>query len=303
MVGGEILDSIVKLLRVSSQNDTDYNDVLIKLGRVICSNNNLNKGREQILNVRNEEISISKVENLGEKVFYLKIGNKQERFTFQLQKTELKEIKNVSDNIGNEIIKISNQALEKICQYINKAHILKEKNYLIEKIKNIKIKIADLDSCAEYRDGIIYISNKEEICEWIFVHEYVHALKEIIQQNMKQYDESADEIFNMSIFDEVITDLITASMGANFLDNTFKTNYMKYYDYVLEYIGLYGEESLKSYYYGYSNILSEVEKVELELFVLFMERMNVYISLGMHEYMMELGMVLECILMLWKSKI
>ena len=191
---------------------------------------------------------------------------------FEIMEYDISEIyiNNISDVNDKKIIDMINTSLEKVICYIKKSDILNEKEEIIEYIKNIPIKMGDFESPAMYKDNCIYISNLSinYICEWMLVHEYIHALAEFTNKGIE------NEKYSNSMYNETITDIITESLGAK-IPNEISSKYIYYYgETVYLFIGCMKEDVIKAYFYGYENLYEKVDENEMDLFVHSIDNIN-----------------------------
>ena len=75
------------------------------------------------------------------------------------------------------------------------------------------------------------------------------------------------ETYAFDLFNEVITDLVTATMKPKIVNNAL-SGYSLYYDLLSPYLNLFGIESIEAYYYGYDSIYKKIGKDEFDFFVL-----------------------------------
>ncbi len=163
---------------------------------------------------------------------------------------------------NKDILEIFKNAKELVIDYIQKSRILVQKDMLIREVVDIPIKYTDADLTAEYKSSTIFVNPKhsDDICEWMIVHELVHYLCELTNGGIYR------EEYPYEMFNEVMTDIITLSMGPNLPENA-ESGYAMYYDFIFAYIGCFKEEAIKAYFYGYDWIFEVVGKDEFDLFV------------------------------------
>lgn len=175
----------------------------------------------------------------------------------------------IPTNVGecnSEVLGIVKASKEKIINYINTSNILKDKEELKKYINNIPVKMADLsDDTAAMHEAVsdtIFINNLhfEAICEWMIVHELVHALCQKTNGGIE------NERYPFNLFNEVLTDIITAGMEPAIIAS-IESSYSLYYDWVYLYLGCVGIKGIEAYFYGYDKILSIIPEAELDIFV------------------------------------
>lgn len=178
-------------------------------------------------------------------------------------------------DVSDEFAPLIKSSKQKICDYINKSNVLKDKEYLKDRIQGTEFKGATYgadQTVGAYfspEDGNIYINKntqKEAICEWMFVHELVHALD--------YYTHGCDvksEKYTYTKLDETITDLITESLDPKKPENGYMSGYRPYYEIVSPYINLMGEKALNAYFYSYDEVEAELGAEEFRLYVCIIE--------------------------------
>lgn len=171
---------------------------------------------------------------------------------------------NEEDCTSRKILDLVDQSKSLVEDYIKGSSVLRDKEELISGIQDIKTKMADIKGApAMYQDGNIYISRDSEdvVCEWMIVHELVHGLAVITNGGVE------NEPYPYSLFNEVITDVITKAMKPEIMSGIL-SGYIDYHEIALTYIGVFQEEAIKAYFYGYDSIWKEKGKDEVDLFVL-----------------------------------
>ena len=179
----------------------------------------------------------------------------------------------VKDVSSNESKKIFSQSQKLIYDYIESSTILTDKTEIKSYISALKLKEAifteDIWVGAYFspEDNTIYInkSNVSHICEWMIVHELVHAIS--------YYTHGCDitkEAYAYDIFNEVLTDMITASLEPQ-VDSSIQSGYAMYYDLLYPYMNLLGAESIKAYFYGYDTVFKKINPDEFDFFVIVIE--------------------------------
>lgn len=170
--------------------------------------------------------------------------------------------------------KLITSSKELIYSYIDESTILKDKEKLKESIRNTEFKEAnytdDKNIGAFFRisDATVYINKnacEETLCQWMVVHELVHALAHYT------HDCNSDaKRYAFTTFNEVITDLITESLHPE-LPKSGASAYREVYWIMSPYINLMGEKAINAYFYNYDEIDNEIGEVELEFFVKMIE--------------------------------
>lgn len=195
-----------------------------------------------------------------------------------IQKVKVESFNDVSKAIyateevsDKKIISICNSAKEKIKKYIDTSTIIKDKDYVKQQIEGIRIMIADIDldyAVAAYYEGTINIGKDytEYVCEWMILHEYVHALAEITNEGIE------NEPYASTEFNEAMTDIITAYMEPA-IKEEIESSYIFYYYDIMSYIGCFEEDAIYAYFYGYDELYEIVEKDEFDFFVLTFDNM------------------------------
>lgn len=160
-----------------------------------------------------------------------------------------------------------------IFQYIDSSTILKDKDGIKEYIDSLNTNEAnftDDDNVGAYfshADSTLYINknNAAYVCEWMIVHEYVHAISYYTHNCSIENEEYAFNLFN-----EILTDLITSSLNPKIVDNVI-SGYSIDYSLLYPYIYLFKEDAIKAYFYGYDSIYEKIDYDEFRFFVLVIE--------------------------------
>lgn len=175
----------------------------------------------------------------------------------------------LSSKYGKIVIK----SKEIVYQYIDASTILKDKEAIKNYIDSLIAKEAtftDDDSVGayfSYTDDCLYINrdNPEFICEWMIVHELIHAISYYTHNCSIENEEYAFNLFN-----EILTDMITSSLTPK-INSKIQSGYSLYYDLLYPYINLVGQSSIEAYFYGYEIIYEQIKKEEFEFFVIVIE--------------------------------
>ena len=154
--------------------------------------------------------------------------------------------------------------------YIETSSILIDKNNIENYINSLSIKAADFtdDSAVgayfSADDSVIYVNNEisEYVCEWMVCHEYIHAIAYFTHGEI-----NLDEVpYAYSLYNEVWTDLLASSMDPE-INESIESYYKGYYTLLYPYINIFGDETIKSYFYGYDSMYQKTSKSEFDFFV------------------------------------
>ena len=175
--------------------------------------------------------------------------------------------------LSSESAKIVTKSKELVYQYIDASTILKDKEAIKNYINSLNAKeaiFADDDSVGayfSYTDDCIYINkdNSEFICEWMIVHELIHAVSYYTHNCSIENEEYAFNLFN-----EILTDIITSSINPK-THSKIQSGYSLYYDLLYPYINLVGQSAIEAYFYGYEIIYNQIKTEEFEFFVIVIE--------------------------------
>ena len=179
---------------------------------------------------------------------------------------------NVCD-ISTKHSKLVSSSKELIYEYIDASSVLNNKEELKSYIEGVSAKEAtftnedNVGAYFSYKDSCIYFNKKSSgsICEWMIVHELVHAMSYYTHGCSIEKEEYAFNLFN-----EVMTDIITASLSPK-ISKKSQSRYSIYYGLIYPYINLVGIDSIKDYFYGYDEIYNYVGKNEFEFWVIVIE--------------------------------
>ena len=171
-------------------------------------------------------------------------------------------------------------AKSKVVAYINSSQIIKDKQTCIDKINQtplyyidpIDINLLDPNEImpdAFYKDDAIWVfrNSLDSICEWMFVHEMIHYLREITNNTGKE------PVYHGMILDEVITDIICSSLKPKLI-NGIESGYAQYYDVGYKYLAIWKEAAIEAYFYGYQKLWNITGKDEFDMFVFFYHNMD-----------------------------
>ena len=177
---------------------------------------------------------------------------------------------NVTDLDDNANINIIESSRKKVDNYIETSSILIDKNNIENYINSLSIKAADFtdDSAVgayfSADDSVIYVNNEisEYVCEWMVCHEYIHAIAYFTHGEI-----NLDEVpYAYSLYNEVWTDLLASSMDPE-INESIESYYKGFYTLLYPYINIFGDETIKSYFYGYDSMYQKTSKSEFDFFV------------------------------------
>lgn len=264
-----VMSFLVLLTGCSNAVETDYDSILLKNAKEV-----------------NAEFGFSDDSNPfdnGTRHFTVSKKSKNE-FTIDVNGTEMivqipamtsnKEFEpiNVTD-ISSKNAKILKNSQKLVNQYIDASSILKNKEEIKTYIDNLATKEGiftddtGVGAYFSYVDNCIYINrdNSKFICEWMIVHELIHAISYYTHSCSIEKEEYAFNLFN-----EVLTDIITSTLNPK-INETIKSGYAWYYDLLYPYISLFDEDAIYAYFYGYDSIYNQISKEEFELYVIVLE--------------------------------
>ena len=178
---------------------------------------------------------------------------------------ETKPIKNKS------LLNTIKKSKELVFKYIKNSKILKDKDKIYDYIDSLTFEYFSLeyndffinldfvDTVACYFKDHIYLNpvNENLFCEWIFVHEMIHAITDFTHGFV------ADE-YHYTLFDECMTEIITYSLNPELIE---ESAYFEYIDYVVPYVGIFGEKAIYAYFYNYNPIYEVYPKDSFSLYV------------------------------------
>ena len=264
---GESIEGIVETVATEREGYLSYDKELINLGEEELCFFEAVPGRTYSVSFKNTRYTA----NINGDVQYIEL----------VEPTELEPLAEDTgrDVTNRTLMSMANRAKGIVVDYIRKSTILRDKEYLIEKIMEAPVRYGkdSSESCmAFYRDETIFVNknaNQNDVCEWLFVHELVHYLCELTHGG------AGNEDYPFSLFVETMTDLITMSMDPWIWDNIMSA-YSDYYQWVLPYVGQFGEDAIKAYFYGHEEIWKKVGKDKFDLYVFSIEHaydvMNVF---------------------------
>lgn len=170
------------------------------------------------------------------------------------------------------------RAKKLVKDFIDNSSFLQGKDELKKGIEDITPVVADFVGTEDgvvafYQDGHIYISTDSDvqqgICEWMLVHELIHGLADLTNKGV------VNEVYGDAVFSEAITEAITLAINPRITPG-IQAEYNAYLPTILIYIGIFQEEALDAYFYGYDDLYKKVDKTELDFWVYSLE--NVFSS-------------------------
>ena len=219
----------------------------------------------------------------GNRIFEVTINSKGE-YILNVNGTEMRvQIPKKSDpeaykpleisDVRQKYNKIISSSINLISRYIEGSTILTDKDEIKKYVSSIAVKEAifteesDVGAYFSPTDDTLYINknNVSCICEWMIVHEYVHAVCYCTHGFNIEKEEYAYNLFN-----EVMTDLIVNSLNPKMVKGAL-SSYTGYYTLVYPYIHIFGKDALKAYFYGYEFIYKKVPINELNFLVVILE--------------------------------
>lgn len=253
-----IISILLSMCACTTFNE-NYDDEIIQTSNAMLEEWGLEEGRT---------FSVSKD---IEEVYHIDINGEELLIKIE-DNTKEGYIKTNAKEYNSEVVENSRG---KVIDYISTSNILKDKEELIEYINNVPFKIAEYqnknDTIAEYdlKEDTVFINSKnlELVCEAMIVHELIHALCQRTNggaQNLR---------YPYATFNEVLTDIITASMNPEIIPG-MQSGYMEYYQWIYLYLACVGIEGIEAYFYGYDKILTQIPEEELDIFVESIEQID-----------------------------
>ena len=178
---------------------------------------------------------------------------------------------------SNSERKIIESSKKKVLKYISRSKILRNKSGIKDFISNLPVREAIFENDEECTGAVfydekdfesIYINKKDIniVCEWMLVHEYIHAIV------YYTHGYSVND-YAYSLFNEIFTDLITASLTPQIADG-IKSAYADYFYLIYPYVNLFTGRAIDAYFYGYENIYDFIPKEEFDFFVTVIQNYN-----------------------------
>lgn len=211
------------------------------------------------------------VTKLGANQFDVSINGVQNTILLPPESEPMTLGKNPTEITSGKIYDKYVKSREKVVKYINGSKIIQDKDNVIQKIQAMPVYQVNIidptdPAIAYYESGAINVvfEHQSYTCEWMFVHELIHALCDITNSVDGNY---TDYRFKRTEFTEAITDVITASLKPQISNG--KSAYDVYYPAAYKYIDVVGEaEAINAYFYGYENLVKDIGSwAEFEFFV------------------------------------
>lgn len=175
-----------------------------------------------------------------------------------------------TEDANSKVQKIVNLSMARITAYVKGSEILKDKEQILQKLGKIETKIAKMDDTpALYKEGTMYIGRSylDIVCEWMICHELIHAIADITNGGVE------NESYAYYQFNEGLTDMITYTLNPE-IPEGYISGYAQYYDFIDLYVGCFGEDAIKAYFYGYDELWKTVGRAEFDFWVYSLE--NIY---------------------------
>lgn len=264
---GIALVMLALLTGCSQEEFIAYDDMLLELATKEVQVFDYPKAEKNPFLVSSRYFNVSKNSNHN---FTVDInGSKMEVIVDTTGKTSDYETTEITDVSPDYHATIS-ESKAIIFDYIENSSVLKDKEGIKAYIDTLSVKEAKFTDDANtvayfsYSDDTLYINKDNAIftCEWVIVHEFVHAISYYTHGCAIENEKYAFNLFN-----EVMTDLITCSMQPE-QNISIRSGYMNYYNLLLPYIDLVGLKAIDAYFYGYQEIYDMLNYDEFELFVL-----------------------------------
>jgi hypothetical protein len=194
-------------------------------------------------------------------VFTVSINGINQTYTtnyYLIEGTQIYESEDVDEHT-QELIDLSKA---RVIAYIQSSEILMDKEYLIERLEEVEVRMAAINFSGVYKNGIIYLDNSgNKVCVHVITHEYIHALSQITN--------TAEDFRRMpyafGILVETITSLIDKEIASSV--GCCSSMYAEHYETFLLYIGIFKKEAIRAYFYGYDILWSFVDKTDFDFFV------------------------------------
>lgn len=212
---------------------------------------------------------VYEVSSLGDNTYSVNVNGTKQTMKFHRNSTNTVVVPTETFKITSKSQKIVKESMELIVDFIQSSKILENKEEIIDFIKSLEIKSAYFEDeenttvayfYGDVKSIFIEKSNEKLLCEWIIVHELIHAISYYTHGQTMDYE------YSYSLFNEVLTDLITFSINPKTLEGEYASGYSMYYSYIFPYISIFKIDSLKSYFYGYKKDFI-IPKHEIDFFV------------------------------------
>lgn len=225
--------------------------------------------REDIVNYLSEykeqgiDLSIKAVKKTDG--YLVNVGGTNIKIQMQDEEYPEMDLDNISE-IDEKYRTIIDNARDRIVEYIISSKVLRDKEYLIQKITEVQVYATEDIGCGVYKNGNIYIDKElletlpVKICEYTFVHEYIHALAAITNGGVE------NEAYAKNKFNEAMTDILASHILPNNSEE-FLSAYEEYYYYILGYISCFHADAIDAYFYGYEKIWEITGKDNFDFFV------------------------------------
>lgn len=244
---------------------TEYDQILLEFASMITSEIGFDRKMDNPFITGSRYFDVIKTEE----GYRIDVNGVERRIQIPSHTYSTYEPKEISD-VTEKHQEVISQSKELVYQYIYSSKVLKDKDELKEYIDKIAFKEAyytddeNVGAYFSHEENTLYINKyaSDAVCEWMIVHELVHAISYYTHDM-----EIEKETYAFDLFNEVITDLVTATMKPKIVNNAL-SGYSLYYDLLSPYLNLFGIESIEAYYYGYDSIYKKIGKDEFDFFVL-----------------------------------
>ncbi len=273
--------SAIAILVIKNILVVDYDSIIFNEAKEYVEYSGYNDPSSNPFILENRSFAVTKEQNDDGFIYYANVNGKENEidvpFISEDNRTTVSNLTDLSDSEDY----IATKSLKRIRKYIKSSKILKDKDEILNFIEGIKIQEADFSNEEENmnngamfypEDEAIYINryNREYVCEWMLVHEYVHAISYYTNGHQTG-------IYSHNYFNELLTDVITASMNPKISKDIQSEYYLNSY-LIYPYINLFNEKAIEAYFYGYTDIYKEIPKDELDFFVLVLENYGMQYS-------------------------
>lgn len=254
--------------------------IIVTLLLSACGNSTTKNYDDLILQRAEEQLST--LPYVSGRTFSVEYSAVSDLYTVDINGTELKFNRPLKSSNSNKLEPSTGEELSKkeqkivdsskklICSYIDNSNILQNKEAIKQFVNDIPTYVIDMDDGALYFNGKLFISihSLDVICEWMITHELVHALADFTNGGVE------NEKYAYFIFNEALTDIITASMNPK-IPNDALSGYINFHPVLYSYIGCFGEDAINAYFYGYESLIEKIgNKHELDFFVFSVENLN-----------------------------
>ena len=248
---------------------SDYDATILKNASMVTSE----FGYKTVDNPFKDSSRFFEVEKTSDNEFRVDVNGTEMIIQIPLNSESEESIPTEITPVSAKYSEILSNSKKLIYQYIDKSTILKDKDGLKEYIDSLNTNEAyftnddNVGAYFSHVDSTLYINknNAAYACEWMIVHEYVHAISYYTHNCSIENEEYAFNLFN-----EIMTDIITSSLNPNISDEIISV-YSIYYSLVYPYIYLVKEDALEAYFYGYNSIYEKIDYDEFRFFVLVIE--------------------------------